>query len=235
MVVFLGLHDQEEGLAVAQPGRVESGWEHVRVLLQGSWEQRDLGREHPAHPDDVGVSCQPFWGDSKVPGRAELSLTNRTAEKSRRRWRSHAPIQNNLVLLGQGCTTCGDQLLGHGRDYGLAGRPCLHTHARKTGLALMRAPIGPEDQLDSYHHDNRRKKERSTNPKVPHHLDGQREVSQRAAGQRSSGLLLIIFQLNQAGPVLHGGERSRGLVHGSVGSFPNLLPNDIILQFEPGA
>lgn len=32
------LHDQEESAIVAQTSRVESGWEHVWILLQGSWE-----------------------------------------------------------------------------------------------------------------------------------------------------------------------------------------------------
>lgn len=79
----------------------------------------------------------------------------------------------------------------------------------------------------------------NTNPKVPHHLDSQREGFQGAACQKSSGLpflfLFLFSQLHQGAVALRRrGELSCSLVHSSVGAFPNLIPNNVILQFVSG-
>lgn len=43
------------------------------------------------------------------------------------------------------------------------------------------------------------------------------------------------MQLNHGGlVVLLGGKRGCGLIDGSVGSFPDLVPNDVVLQFVSG-
>lgn len=48
-------------------------------------------------------------------------------------------------------------------------------------------------------------------------------------------MLFTFVQLNHEGLVLlQGGERGRSLVHSGVGSFPDLVPDDIILQFVSG-
>lgn len=93
------LHDQEEGAVVAQTGWVEPGREHVWVLLQGSREQRDSGREHATHADDVGVSLQPFHR-SEVPANTTSQHQNRTEILAAAA--GHSPVQDNPVLQIQG-------------------------------------------------------------------------------------------------------------------------------------
>lgn len=65
---------------------------------------------------------------------------------------------------------------------------------------------------------------RNTDPNVPHHLDSHREGS-----ERWSGLPFLFSQLRR-GALLRR-QLSCSLVHSSVGAFPNLVPNDVILQF----
>lgn len=52
---YLLLHDQEERAVVAQTCRVQPGRQHIRILLFGSWQQRDVSGKGPVHCDHVGV------------------------------------------------------------------------------------------------------------------------------------------------------------------------------------
>lgn len=52
------LHDKEESPPVAQACGVKTWGQHIRVVDQGSWQQRHRRGEGSQDPDDVGVRGQ---------------------------------------------------------------------------------------------------------------------------------------------------------------------------------
>lgn len=63
------LHDQEERAVVPQTCGVQPRRQHIRILLLGSWQQRDVSSEGPVHCDHVGMHRQSFGEQPKISAR----------------------------------------------------------------------------------------------------------------------------------------------------------------------